>query len=205
MISVFFLGLVFSFIGYTPPSVLNMTALKIRIQQDKKDFYNFTFGVLLIVLVQAYLSVYLTKYIAESPMFISFLEKMGIVVLMLLSIYFYKQNQKEKHQKIATKKMKNSFFMGMILSLVNMFAIPFYCGIIAFLVSNNLMYYNTSSTLFFAIGSILGTFFILFLYGKFAKIIQKKTGKLIRDINLILSILTGFVAVFTLIKLFINS
>jgi len=65
-----------------------------------------------------------------------------------------------------------------------------------------LFYFDTIPILFFILGSVLGTFYILFLYGKFAKIIQKKTGKLIRDVNLVLSILTGLVAVVTLIKLF---
>jgi hypothetical protein len=57
--------------------------------------------------------------------------------------------------------------------------------------------------LFFITGAVIGTFCILFLYGKFAKSIQQKTGKLTKDIHIILSILTALVAVITFIKLFI--
>ena len=39
--------------------------------------------------------------------------------------------------------------------------------------------------------------------GKFAKIIQSKTGKLTKDFNIILSILTALAAIFTVLKLFI--
>ena len=45
-------------------------------------------------------------------------------------------------------------------------------------------------------------------HAKYAKNIQQKTGKLTKDINLVLSFLTAFVAVFSMIKLiykFINS
>lgn len=200
MISVFFLGLIFSFVGYTPPSVLNMTALKIRLQKDQRDFYLFTSGVLLIVFIQAYISVYLTKYIANNPMLIAFLEKIGIVILILLSVYFYRLNRIEKKSVGYQHTIKNSFFTGMLLSTLNMFAIPFFCGIIAFLASNNLMDYSKLSLTFFLIGSVLGTFYILFLYGKYAHKIQQKTGSLTSKINLLLSIVTFVFAVLTFLK-----
>lgn len=200
MISVFFLGLIFSFVGYTPPSVLNMTALKIRLQRNKRDFYLFTFGALLIVLCQAYISVYLTQYISNNPMLIVLLEKTGILVLLFLSVYFYHQNKKEKTEVLINNKKKNSFLTGIILSALNMFAIPFYCGILALLVSNNLMKFNTLSTFLFISGSVLGTFYILFLYGKHAYKIQQKTGNLTHNINLILSVITATFAIITFIK-----
>jgi sulfite exporter TauE/SafE len=52
----------------------------------------------------------------------------------------------------------------------------------------------------FILGIVVGTFLILFFYGKFAKKIQQRTGKLTTDINLILAILTGLVAIFTVLK-----
>lgn len=200
MVSVFFFGLIFSFVGYTPPSLLNMTALKIRLQQDKRNFYYFTFGVLLVVLCQTYIALYLTKYIADNPMFISLLEKIGIGVLLFLSIYFYRQNKREKRETNTVKQTKNSFFTGMLLSVLNMFAIPFYCGIIAFLVRYNLMDYHTNSVILFVVGSVLGTFYILFLYGKYASKIEEKTGSMTQNINLILCCITASFAVFTFLK-----
>ena len=58
MISLFLLVVAFSFLGFTPPSVLNMTALKIKLNGDKKQFTQFTLGVSSIVFLQAYLSIY---------------------------------------------------------------------------------------------------------------------------------------------------
>lgn len=200
MISIFFLGLFFSFLGYTFPSVLNMTALKIRLQNEPKEFNYFLLGVLLIVLFQASISVYLTSYISSNLMLIKILEKSGIVVLIFLSIYFYLLNKKEKKEISITKKQKHTFFNGIILSLLNMFAIPFFCGIIALLSSYQLMNFDVVSTFLFVFGSVLGAFYILYLYGKFAHKIQQKTGKLTNNINLILSCITGGFALFSFLK-----
>ena len=204
MISLFFLGFIFSFLGYTPPGVLNMTAIKIKLKGNQKDFTQFVLGASLIVFLQAYVSIYLIEYVSKNPTFLEFLEKIGIIVLLFLSFYFYKQNKKEKKQiEINSNTKKNSFFVGVILSSLNMFAIPFFCGITAFLVAFKLMSFDTISIFLFVIGSVVGTFYILFLYGKFAYKIQQKTGNLTNNINLILSFVTAFLALFTLIRFLI--
>ena len=200
----FFFGFLFSFVGSITPSMLNMTALKISLEKGKRAVNKYAFGVSLIVIPQVYIAVILTKYIAENPKILETLEKAGIVIFILLSYYFYKESKKSKIkvEGINTKN-ENSFLTGITLSTLNMFAIPFFSGTVITLDAFKLYNFNVVPLIFFIFGSVIGTFFILFLYGKFAKIIQSKTGKLTKDINIILSILTALVAVFTLIKLFI--
>ena len=198
MISLFFFGFIFAFLGYTLPSVLNMTALKISLDTNNREFTKFALGVSLVVFVQVYISIYITEYISKSPTLLETLEKTGIVVLISLSIYFYKQNQKEKKQiKI---KPKNSFFTGVILSLLNMFAIPFFCGTAALLITFKNFSFDIVSSLYYVVGSVIGTYFILYLYGRFAKYIQQKTGRLTNNINLLLSFITGGFALVTFLK-----
>jgi threonine/homoserine/homoserine lactone efflux protein len=197
----FLFGFVVSFIGSITPSMLNMTALKISLEKNKKETNYYSLGVSLVVFVQAYIAILLTKYISENPHFLERLEKAGIVIFFLLSIYFFKQSKSKNQEVKASKERKgNSFLSGVLLSLLNMFAIPFFCGTIATLEMLDLMNFETFPIVFFSIGSTIGTFCILFLYGKYAKKIQKKTGKLTKDISLILSVITGLVAVFMLIK-----
>ncbi|MDP5106159.1 MAG: LysE family transporter [Polaribacter sp.] len=199
----FFFGFIFAFLGSITPSMLNMTALKISLENGKKELNNYAIGVSLVVLPQAYTAVFLTKHIVENPSILETLEKVGIVIFMLLSYYFYSESKKSKIQ-IETNEVKkeNAFLAGITLSVLNMFSIPFFCGIIATLDAFKLFNFDVIPVLFFILGSVIGTFYILFLYGKFANFIQKKTGKLTKDINIILSILTGFVAVLSVIKLF---
>lgn len=202
LVSHFFFGLIFSFLGSITPSMLNMTALKISLENGKKELNKYVIGVSLVVLPQAYVAVFLTKQIVENPSIIETLEKVGIVIFFFLSYYFYSESKKSKI-KIETTDVKreNAFLAGITLSALNMFSIPFYFGIVATLDAFNLFNFDVIPVLFFILGSTIGTFYILYLYGKFANFIQKKTGKLIKDINIILSILTAFVAVLSVIKL----
>jgi hypothetical protein len=181
-----------------------MTALKISLEKGKSTANKYALGVSVIVIPQVYIAVLLTKYIAENPKILETLEKAGIVIFILLSYYFYKESKKSKIkvEGIPTKN-ENTFLTGITLSVLNMFAIPFFSGTAITLDTFKLFSFDLVPVLFFILGAVIGTFYILFLYGKFAKVIQSKTGKLTKDINIILSILTGLVAVFTVIKLFI--
>lgn len=184
--------------------MLNMTALKISLEKGGEAASKYALAVSLVAIPQAIIAVILTKYIAENPLILETLEKVGVAIFILLSFYFYRESKKAKIKVEGLKsKKENPFLIGITLSLLNMFAIPFFCGIIILLDTFNLFAFSFLPILFFTLGSVIGTFYILFLYGKFAKIIQRKTGKLTKDINIVLAILTGLVAVFTFIKLFI--
>lgn len=200
MLSLFLFGFLFAFLGYTPPSVLNMTALKIRLDSNQKEFTKFSLGVSLIVFVQASLSIYLTDYISKNPEFLSLLEKLGVVVLGSLSVYFFQKNTKEKKRIELKQNTKSAFFTGMLLSTLNMFAIPFFSGVTAFLMGFNLMNFEVISILLFVIGAVTGAYVILYLYGKYAPKIQQKTGSLTQNIDLILCFITAGFAVFAFLK-----
>ncbi len=204
LVTHFFVGFIFSFFGSLTPSMLNMSALKMSIERGKKAAIWFSTGVSLVVLLQAYIAVLLTKYILENPMILEWLEKGAVVIFIGLSIYFYGQSKKQK-KKVKKEEVRgnNSFQVGVFLSLLNMFAVPFYCGVVTTLDAVGWMQFDISNTLFFVTGSALGTLCILVVYIKYSKMIQQKSGRFTKDINLVLSFLTGIVAVFTLLKFFI--
>ncbi|MFT6870753.1 LysE family transporter [Polaribacter sp.] len=200
----FFFGFFFSFAGSITPSMLNMTALKISLEEGREAANKYALGVSLIVIPQVIIAILLTKYIAENPRVLETLEKAGIVIFIFLTFYFYRESKKSKIQVDGIKsKKQHPFLSGITLSLLNMFAIPFFCGVAVLLDTFKLFSFDILSQIFFTFGSVIGAFYILYLYGKFAKIIQKKTGKLTKDINLILAILTALVAIISLVKLFI--
>lgn len=198
----FFFGFFFSFTSSITPSMLNMTGLKISLEKGIIAANKYALGVAVMVIPQIYIAIILTEYITENPKILETLDKVGIVIFIFLSIYFYRESKKKKIkvEGLQTKK-ENPFLTGITLSALNMFAIPFFCGITILLDSFNLFYFDAFSIVLFIAGSVIGTFYILYFYGKFAKIIQQKTGKLTKDINLVISILTGLIAIFTFIKI----
>jgi threonine/homoserine/homoserine lactone efflux protein len=205
LITHLFFGFFFAFVGSITPSMLNMTALKISLENDKKSTIKYILGVSLIVLMQTYIAVVLTKYISENPTIIESLEKVGILIFIILSIYFYKESKKgRKNFKESKTKKQNHFITGITLSILNMFSIPFFCGTVVGLDVLNLFNFDIYPVLFFILGSGIGTFYILYLYAKFAIKIQKKTGKITKDINIVLSVLTAIVALLSIVKLIYN-
>lgn len=181
--------------------MLNMTALKISLEKGREAANKYALGVSFVVIPQVFIAVVLTKYIAENPKILQTLEKLGIIIFIFLSFYFYSASKKGKIKMDAMKsKKENPFLAGVTLSVLNMFAIPFFSGIALFLDAFNLFIFDVIPVISFVLGAVIGSFYILFFYGKFAKIIQKKTGELTKDINIILAILTALVAVLTGIK-----
>lgn len=126
----FIFGIITSFLGSLAPSMLNMTAAKISLNKGKNNAIKFALGVSTVVLVQAYVAILFTRYLRENPAFVQSLQKIALVIFALLSVYFYRQYKKGK---IKTKKVnqgcKNTFVVGLLLSSLNMFSIPFYCGV----------------------------------------------------------------------------
>jgi threonine/homoserine/homoserine lactone efflux protein len=203
-ISLFLFGFLFSFAGSITPSMLNMTAIRISLEKGVEGAKKYALGVSLAAIPQVVIAIILTKYIAENPTILETLEKVGIIIFIGLSYYFYNESKKGKIKTESIKsKKENPFLTGITLSFLNMFAIPFFCGIIVALDLFELFSFEIFPILFFILGTIFGTFYILFVYARFANIIQQKTGKLTKDINIILSVLTALVALITFIKLFI--
>ena len=203
MASLFILlsGIFTSFFGSSTPSMLNMTALKISLEKGKRQSNNYNLGVSAVIIFQSSLGLLIAEQIEKYPAFLITLEKIAAVIFLILAVYFFKEfkNQKENIKKDKDNK-NNSFFVGVILSALNMFAIPFYFGIATYLSTFKWFNFELLSMIFFAAGSAIGTFGILFFYGKYAAYIQNKATIITKNINLFLSIITGFIGIYTIIK-----
>ncbi len=197
----FVLGFITSFLGTLTPSMLNMTTAKISIHKSKESAIKFAVGVSIVVLIQAYVATLFTRYLRENPTFVESLQKIALVIFAFLSMYFYRQSKKEKKETDSAKeKAQNSFMGGILLSALNMFSIPFYCGVTTALDMAGWLQFSQQYIIIFVLGSALGTFALLYMYANFAQLIQRKATGLAKNLNLILSLLTGALAIITLFK-----
>ncbi len=198
----FILGFITSFLGTLTPSMLNMTATKISLNKSKSDAVKFAVGASIIVLAQVYIAILFTKFLRSNPAFVRSLQEIAIAIFSLLSYYFYRQSKKDKAPTDSIKEETgNSFVVGLMLSSLNMFSIPFYCGVTTALDVVGWLRFSQQNILGFVIGSALGTFSLLYMYAHYAKLIQLKSKGLAKNLNLILSILTGVLAFITLINI----
>ncbi len=198
----FTLGFFSSYFGSLTPSMLNMTAAKISINKGKNSAIQFATGVSIVVFIQAYIAVIFTRFLRSNPWFLHLLQQIAVVIFLFLSYYFYKQFKKDKIEIKETKQAsKNSFVIGLILSSLNMFSIPFYCGITTAFDGAGWLHFSQIYIITFVIGSAIGTFVLLFTYLQFAQTIAAKSKTLAKNLHLILSFLTGILALITFYKI----
>ena len=193
------LGFVMAFISFIPPGMLNMTAVRTAIEKNKKEGIWFALGAAMVVIPQAFIALVFARYFAENPEIVDRLKIAGVVVLFLLSVVFFIQARK-KFSGEATKRKGKSFWLGMLMSGMNMLAIPFYLVLSSVLENRGLLKTEQPFINLFVTGVFLGAFSLFSTYVNFAQIIVKKAQFIARNINYILSLLFFILGILTLIK-----
>ncbi|MBG6109291.1 threonine/homoserine/homoserine lactone efflux protein [Flavobacterium sp. CG_9.10] len=196
-------GFITAFIGITPPGLLNMTAAKVNLKEGKRSALWFVFGAIIIIFLQAYLAILFARFIDDRPDLVLLLREIGCVVFSGLTVYFLLIAKKPKKIKGKIKKHSKTsrFFLGMLLSALNFFPIPYYVLVSITLSSYNLFSFDTTFIFVFVNGVILGAFLVFYCYITFFQKIQIKADYLMRNMNTIIGSITGLIAVVTLINI----
>ncbi|WP_299118964.1 hypothetical protein [uncultured Tenacibaculum sp.] len=195
------LGFITSYIGYTPPSMLNITASKICIENNRKIAYQFALGASVIVLIQVLLAVLLSSFLKEYPEIIIWVKKIAIFVFAIISATFiYKGLSKSKQKE--NKPIRNGFFFGLSLSSVNMFAIPFFAVAHSSFVMHGWAMSGLVCTSVFGLGTVLGTFAILSSYLFLAQKFENKLIEYSKYFTILIGVITGFIAIYSAVKLY---
>lgn len=197
------LGVLISIGGSILPSYLNMSIVKYRLKCSKIETSYFIGGLLLILSIQAFTGGFLASVLMKKSEYISILQKVGVVVLMLLSVNFFityfKSSAIKKQKNIALDK---AFKEGIILSLLNVFAIPFYFTTTSFLINYNIFEFSFVNLTIFSVGSVTGSCIIYGTYAMIAKKMESKLDFLASKMNLILGVITGSVGIGNLFYLY---
>lgn len=200
----FILGIFIAAIGIFPPGMLNMTVAKLSISESKKAALWFAFGSVILVFIQCFVGVYFAKYLDSHQEVSDNIKKFGVVIFILLTIFFIYNGLRSKKPKIEVKieNKKNRFWYGVTLSSFNMFAIPYYAFVSLTLASKDIFSFTLLSVFLFAFGAAIGTFGIFYLYAVLFKKIEDKVHFLVNNINFLIATVTGLVTITSLYKLF---
>ena len=193
-------GLGMAYFGLISPGMLNMTALKIRINSSKRDSVKFALGASIIVFFQAGIALFFADFFSKNPNVIENLKIAGVIVFFILSVFFFLLSRKKMNPKEKNGN-KNYLIRGMGMSVVNMLAIPFYLGVSLYLVSIDKIIIEQPFILLFVLGAVIGSFLLFYTYIVLAKIIIKKLSFIATNINIVLSILFLILGIVLLIKL----
>lgn len=198
-----FSGFISAFIGITPPGLLNMTAAKVSMKEGKRNAFWFVSGAVVVIFIQVYLAVLFARIINARPDIILLLREVGFGIFGTLTVYFLwiAKQPKIKQPKIKKQSKKKRFFLGMLLSALNFFPIPYYVFVSISLYSYTVFSFDVTSVFTFVSGAVLGSLLVFYFYIAFFQKIEKKADYLLRNMNTIIGVITGLIAVITLVNI----
>ena len=197
------IGFLIAFMAVIPPGLINMTAARISTQDGRNEALSFAFGASLVIFFQTFIAVLFARFINNNQEIVKTLQEIGIFVFSLLSVYFFWIAEKPKKIKTdRTVKGKSSrFFLGMLLSTLNLLPIPFYVFASMSLQASGYFSFEKIPVSSFVTGVVGGSFTVFYIYIVAFKKIERKADFLLRNINTIIGSVTTFMAVVTLLKL----
>ncbi|WP_395053775.1 LysE family transporter [Flavobacterium sp.] len=199
----FLFGFLAAAIGVFPPGLINMTATKVSLTDGKKQAMMFVLGALIVIFFQTYISVIFAEYIDKHDEVVVLFREIGLAVFIILTFYFLvfakKPNIKDQ-ENLKVKSKRSRFFMGMVLSAINFFPIPYYVLISITLASFNVFSFEVLPICSFVFGVVTGSFLIFYWYVVFFNKLKSKTDFFVNNMNRIIGSITGLVSIITLIN-----
>jgi len=193
VLQVFFIGAIASFVGSIPPGTLNILVLQLGLENKLKAALRFALAVALIEYPYAWIAVEFEALITSSPAIQENFKLLAAVVMIALGLLGIWTAQKPT---MATVKMQESGFVrGLILSILNPQAIPWWIGVIAYLKSEGLIVLDTPIRLHsFVLGTAVGVIILLTLLAVTAERLSHiiKHNKMMAMIPGIILLLLGF-------------
>jgi threonine/homoserine/homoserine lactone efflux protein len=198
-----FFGFLSAFIGIIPPGLINMTAAKVNHKEGKRNALWFVMGAILIICVQVFFSILFAKIINHRPDLVTLMREVGLGIFSTLTIYFLwlAEKPKDKTKKFNKNSKTNRFFLGMLLSSLNFFPIPYYVFVSISLASYNLFSFDKSSIFIFVNGVVIGSFLVFYFYISFFNKIENKRDFIMKNMNTIIGSITGLISIITLINI----
>lgn len=199
------LGFTAAAIGTSPPGLINMTAAKVSMRDGRNRALWFSFGASVAVFFQTLIAVFFARFIDRNIAISNGLQELGLVIFITLTAYFFwsaKYTQirpPKKELKVRTKSSR--FFMGILLSSLNLFAIPYYVFVSITLASYQWFEFQPGFMHIFSFSSSLTAFLIFFGYINFFKNQKQESSFLSNNINYIIASISGLVALVTLFKI----
>lgn len=168
IVQVFIMGLVFSFLGSIPPGTLNLMVLQLGLEKKTRVALRFALAVAIIEYPYTWIAVQFQYWITSSPMVIDNFQLITAIVMSLMGIFMVWSTRRPS--VFSVRFSESGFRRGLVLSILNPMAIPFWIGITAYLKVQG--WIDLSSTLLlhtYVLGTSVGVLILLVLFAFLAK------------------------------------
>lgn len=161
------MGFAFSFIGSIPPGTINVSVMQLSLNRQFWAAMRFAIAAALIEYPYALIAVKFETWITSSPMVIANFQIIGGSVMLLLGVINLWSSANPS--KLSEKLQRSGFRKGLLISIANPLAIPFWVGVTAYLKSNHWADTTGNNIYLYALAISLGTFALLALVAVLAK------------------------------------
>ena len=127
----FLFAFLFSFLGSIPPGTLNLTVLQLGLEKKINIAWRFAFAAALIEYPYAWLAVTFENYITTSPVILDNFKLISALVMVALGAMNIWSAYKPT--VFMEKFQRSGFRRGVILSILNPLALPFWIAVTAYL------------------------------------------------------------------------
>ena len=159
-LQVFLVAFAFSFLGSIPPGTINLSVLQLSLSGRMGAALRFCLAAAVVEYPYAYIALRFEKLITETPLIQNHFHLISALVMIFLGIlglYAHKSdNEKWKNFQ------HSGFRKGVIISLLNPLAIPFWIGVTAYLKNEEWVVLSSELDIhLYVFGVSAGTFVLL--------------------------------------------
>lgn len=172
----FLLGFFFSFVGSIPPGTINLTCLQLGLENKIKIAWRFSLAASIMEYPYAWIAVEFATWITSSPVVIENMQLITAIVMTILGLLTLWSASRPS--TFSAKLSESGYLRGVLLSILNPLAIPFWVGATAYLTSLQWIDLSTPLRLHSYLFAIcLGTFVILIMLAYLAKRVVSQVGQ----------------------------
>lgn len=163
LVKVFVLGTVFSFIGSIPPGTLNVSVLQLGLEKKVKTALRFALAVSIIEYPYAWIAVEFESLISRSPWIAENLQLITAVVMTTLGVFTIWSARKPS--TFSVRFNESGFRRGLLLSILNPMAIPYWTGATAYFKAQGWIDLSTQPLIHsYVFGTSVGAMLLLTLF-----------------------------------------
>jgi threonine/homoserine/homoserine lactone efflux protein len=126
----FVVGFITSFVGSIPPGTLNLSVLQLGLEGKTKTALRFALAVSIIEYPYAWIGVQFEYWITSSPAVIDNFQLITAIVMTVLGVLSLWSARRPTN--FSSRFNESGFRRGIVLSILNPMAIPFWIGITAY-------------------------------------------------------------------------
>lgn len=133
LLTVFLLAFFFSFVGSIPPGTLNLSVIQLGLDHKIGAAWRFALAAAVVEYPYAWIAVKFSDLITASPVVLENIQLITAIIMVTLGVIDLLPSRRSS--PIIQKFSNSGFRRGLVLSVLNPLALPFWIGVTAYLKS----------------------------------------------------------------------